>query len=183
MRIEVRDVGRGAHVEAREIAGGRTFRAPHHTVSQAGLVGELAIAAGGVLMLDEAGQFSRAAMLALKNTLTLMSDDVRPVLFLTVPGGELTPRLRDLLDGLLDGPSVEELEKGHGILGWTDGHDTIRGWLRGLESEADGEGAVARGCVAVTRFPDGELAAVLSRGPLDDDVVRGYLELVGGEEG
>jgi hypothetical protein len=55
-------------------------------------------------MLDEADQFSRTAMLGLRNTLALMADDVRPVLFLTVPGGELTPRLREQLEGLPDGP-------------------------------------------------------------------------------
>lgn len=56
------------------------FRAPHHTVSTAGLVGggapfdmprpgEVSIAHGGVLLLDAWHEFSRAAHVALKHTL------------------------------------------------------------------------------------------------------------------
>lgn len=56
---------------------GRPFRAPHHTVSVGGLVGggrpvrpgEVSLAHGGVLFLDEVGEFSTAAMEALENAL------------------------------------------------------------------------------------------------------------------
>jgi len=77
----------------------------------------------------------------------------------------------------------EELEKDHGILGWTDGHDTIRGWLQELESEADESGRPAHGSVALSRFSDGTFAAVLSRGPLHNEVLREYLTAVEAEEG
>jgi magnesium chelatase family protein len=53
---------------------GRPFRAPHHTVSVAGLVGgthpgEVTLAHGGVLFLDEVNELSRQALDALEDAL------------------------------------------------------------------------------------------------------------------
>lgn len=79
-------------------------------------------------------------------------------------------------------PQIEEFEDKHGVLCYSDGHDTIRGLFRELESEADDEGVIARGHVAVTRFADGTFAVVLSKSPIPDEVVRGYLELVSNAE-
>lgn len=96
MRIEVRRQCREATVEAREAALGRNFRAPHHTVSQAGLVSELAIAACGVLLLDEVESFSAQALRSLRNTLEFMHEDARPALFLTHACEEMPGRIQEL---------------------------------------------------------------------------------------
>lgn len=77
---------RGPLKVAREIHEelGGSFRAPHHTVSQLGLAGELAIAAGGVMLLDEASEFRAGALAWLLATWTLMP--ARPVLVVDLSG-------------------------------------------------------------------------------------------------
>jgi len=120
MRIEVRKQESETYAEARGIArglGDRHLRAPHHTVSQAGLIGELCIAAGGVLLLDEVEEFRESALRALKSHLNFMHEDVRPVLVLTSPDGLLRASVLRLFDleerpGLAREPGLRSLAEG-----------------------------------------------------------------------
>ena len=74
--IEVMRIA-SASGRAAERAPARPFRAPHHTISAAGLVGggspprpgEVTMAHRGVLFLDELGEFSRSALEALRQPL------------------------------------------------------------------------------------------------------------------
>jgi hypothetical protein len=77
---------KGAFYEACNVGRkhGGNFRAPHHTVSQTGMAGELALAAGGVLVLDDANEFSHSAISVIKNLLPMMDEAVRPVVVLTL---------------------------------------------------------------------------------------------------
>lgn len=70
-------------VRAREAAKGRTgpFRAPHRTVSLLGLIGELAISAGGVLWLDAANELRAGDVLTLCGTWAFMHPAHRPVVY------------------------------------------------------------------------------------------------------
>lgn len=71
----------------------RPFRAPHHTVSDAGLCGvagpyraysgEVALAIGGVLLLDELPEFRRAAIEALRERVGSMDTTWRPFIVAT----------------------------------------------------------------------------------------------------
>jgi len=90
-RVEVRKVGSAAVMEARQMAedAGRPFRAPHHSVSHAGLIGELALAAGGILFLDCVEEFRGSALTSLRNHIEMMARDVKPTLFVTYGGDEL----------------------------------------------------------------------------------------------
>jgi len=80
-RREAIEVTKIASVAGRPCADGslasRPFRAPHHTISPAGLVGggspprpgEITLAHRGVLFLDELGEFSRSSLEALRQPL------------------------------------------------------------------------------------------------------------------
>lgn len=75
--LEVARIGSSCGVAPSSITGTRPFRAPHHTVSAAGLVGggsptrpgEITLAHRGVLFLDEIAEFRREALGALKSPL------------------------------------------------------------------------------------------------------------------
>lgn len=69
-------------------AGNGRLRAPHCTVSGAGLLGELAIAAGGTLILDEAEAFRGADLLGMFNTWAMMHPMVRPRVVMIFDGDE-----------------------------------------------------------------------------------------------
>lgn len=59
----------------------RPFRAPHHTVSAAGLLSEFNLARCGVLLLDDASEFSRSSMETVRDA-TLKSASPPQVVFL-----------------------------------------------------------------------------------------------------
>jgi len=80
-RIEAIEVTKIASVAGRPVPDGalasRPFRAPHHTISTAGLVGggtpphpgEVTLAHRGILFLDELGEFARSSLEALRQPL------------------------------------------------------------------------------------------------------------------
>ena len=76
-RLEVLRIASACGLPAATGAARRPFRAPHHTISTAGLVGggspprpgEVTLAHRGVLFLDELGEFSRDALEALRQPL------------------------------------------------------------------------------------------------------------------
>ncbi len=67
----------GAMAAVRELASERPFRAPHHSITAAGLVGgaqrgqigEIVLAHNGVLFLDELSEFARPSLQALRQPL------------------------------------------------------------------------------------------------------------------
>lgn len=63
---------------ARMLAGEKRFRCPHYTTSTIGIISELAIAAGGVLYLEDFQRFSRWSLKDLFSAWQLMDPEHRP---------------------------------------------------------------------------------------------------------
>ncbi len=76
--------GTGITMRTRQIheSVGGPLRCPHHTVSRLGALSELALAAGGVLYLDETLEFNRQVIRDIVGTWKRMDPRVRPVLVL-----------------------------------------------------------------------------------------------------
>ena len=121
MRVYLWKTDEDAHVKAREFAAksGCNLRAPHWSVSTQALLGELAAAAGGVLLLDEIGEFRFAALQAMRNQLALMQESHRPTLFVTYKGAypaDMRDPVRRMLQELANElPSNEEPEPGAAV--------------------------------------------------------------------
>ncbi len=64
------------------------LRAPHHTASRAAIGAEMAMAAGGVLLLDEPAEFSRAVVRMIADILVRMDPACQPRVILIIRGDE-----------------------------------------------------------------------------------------------
>jgi hypothetical protein len=74
--------GSGVTALARCLASDRPFRAPHFTAHQLGIMGELALGAGGVLLLDEVIEFRRQSLRSRFWTWRAKGEQQRPALVL-----------------------------------------------------------------------------------------------------
>lgn len=78
-------------------AAARPFRAPHHTISAKGLVGEARLARCGVLFLDDVDQFGREALLSLADEMARAPAWCRPLLVIAYnPGANVLGAMRAL---------------------------------------------------------------------------------------
>lgn len=71
------------HAKLHLRAEGQPFRAPHHTVSEIGAIAELAIAAGGVLYIEDVDQWRVSTLQSIRRTWAMMNPVIRPVLIFT----------------------------------------------------------------------------------------------------
>ena len=80
----------GLIYKARALAAecGDSFRAPHHTASRAAIGAEMALAAGGTLLLDEPAEFSRSVVNMIAHTWIRMVPACRPKIILVIRGSE-----------------------------------------------------------------------------------------------
>lgn len=65
---------------------GGPLRVPHHSVSEAGMLGELTLAAGGVLVLDEAREIRASVLRSLFGRWGAMHPEFRPLVVVDVSG-------------------------------------------------------------------------------------------------
>lgn len=103
--IVAAEPGDGATLIVRRLAMVRApLRAPHHTASRRALLGELALAAGGILYLDEADKHRRGDLVALIHHWNQMAmNPARPILVLRVDVSEGEAGLARVSDAIADG--------------------------------------------------------------------------------
>ncbi len=106
--VFVAELGAGATILARHIGGLiRPLRCPHHTVSERGLAGELALAAGGTLYLDEAHELKTSVLSSVMATWRMMdANPAQPLIVATVHDEKGLDRLRKVFG---DSPIVIRL--------------------------------------------------------------------------
>jgi len=80
--------GRSAHKLAADMGAGHNVRAPHHTVGEIGIVGELALAAGGVLYLEDIEEFRLACIRSVARIWVKMDPEARPAIVARVSDDE-----------------------------------------------------------------------------------------------
>ena len=103
----------GLILKARELSAehGGNFRAPHHTVGRAAIAGEVALAAGGVLLIDEPAEFSRSVIGMIEHLWIGMVPACRPKIVLTLRAStddkQTAAALRRVAD-VFDGWNVED---------------------------------------------------------------------------
>jgi hypothetical protein len=76
------------------------FRAPHHSVSEVGAIAELALAAGGVYLMDEAREWRSNVRASVLRTWALMPPEARPILVVDMSGDLRRAQLPPLFDPL-----------------------------------------------------------------------------------
>lgn len=106
--VFVAEPGAGATILAQRIGAlFRPFRAPHHTVSEWGLAGELSLAAGGVLYLDEAREIKTSALAGVMATWRMM--DGNPAQPLVIAAAHDEADLKRLCKAFSNSPIVIRL--------------------------------------------------------------------------
>lgn len=91
------------------------LRCPHHTVSREALIGELALAAGGVLYLTDAQLYTPGTLVRLVNVMVGMHAKARPLLVLDF-SAHLGTRVAELYleafkGSFLDPAAVQEITR------------------------------------------------------------------------
>ncbi len=106
--VFVAEPGDGATILARHMGDVfRPFRAPHHTVSERGFAGELALAAGGTLYLDEAHELKTSVLSSVMATWGMMgANPAQPLVIASVHDEKGLDRLRKVFG---DSPIVIRL--------------------------------------------------------------------------
>ncbi len=91
----------GAIEQVRKIASelGGNLRAPHHTAGASAVAGEMALAAGGVLLLDDPADFPRVIVRLIGRLWQQMAPTARPHIVVILRGDRDLERFATLFDG------------------------------------------------------------------------------------